>query len=95
VRHALTSRTDRRWVGRQNFFLACHLQSEDVDLAIRSEGGSEQIAVGISFVSSPKRSPGRAAIALHEELVMPPTCRASNCQMVRSRQPTGVLIYMV
>jgi hypothetical protein len=74
--------------------LARHLENEDVDLAIRSEGGSEQVAAGISFVSSPKRPPGRAAITLHEELAMPPTWRA-NYQMVRSGQPTGVLIPVV
>jgi hypothetical protein len=28
--------------------------NEDVDLAIRSEGGSEQVVAEISFVSSPK-----------------------------------------
>jgi hypothetical protein len=58
---------------------------------IRSEGGSEQVAAEISFVSSPRRSPERTAITLHEELAIAPTWRA-NCQMVRSRQPTGVLI---
>jgi hypothetical protein len=31
---------------------------------------------------------------LHEELAITPTCCA-NCQMVRSRQPTGVLILVV
>jgi hypothetical protein len=41
-----------------------------------------------------KRSPERAAITLHEELAITPTWRA-NCQMVRSVQPTGVLIPMV
>jgi hypothetical protein len=51
--------------------------NEDVDLAIRSEGGGEQIAAKISFVSSPKRSPERAAIMLHEELVITPTWRAN------------------
>jgi hypothetical protein len=30
------------------------LLNEDVDLAIRSEGGSEQVAAEISFMSSPK-----------------------------------------
>jgi hypothetical protein len=80
--------------GRKKKFLARHLENEDVDLAIRSDGGSEQVAAGISFVSSPKRPPGRAAITLHEELTMPPTWRA-NCQMVRSGQPTGVLIPVV
>jgi hypothetical protein len=43
---------------------------------------------------SPKRSPERTAITLHEELVITPTWRA-NCQMVRSGQPTGVLILVV
>jgi hypothetical protein len=65
-----------------------------VDLAIRSEGGNEQVAVEISFMLSPKRSPERTAITLHEELVITPTWRA-NCQMVRSRQPTGMLIPVV
>jgi hypothetical protein len=48
----------------------------------------------ISFMSSPKRSPERGAIVLHEELAITPTWRA-NCQMVRSGQPTGVLIPVV
>jgi hypothetical protein len=60
-----------------------HLQNEDVDLMIRSEGGNEQVTVEISFMSSPKRSPERTAITLHEELAITPTRRA-NCQMVRS-----------
>jgi hypothetical protein len=60
-----------------------HLQNEDVDLMIRSEGGNEQVTVEIFFMSSPKRSPERTAIALHEELAITPTWRA-NCQMVRS-----------
>jgi hypothetical protein len=58
------------------------------------EGGNEQVAVEISFMSSPKRSPERTAITLHEELAITPTWRA-NYQMVRSGQPTGVLISMV
>jgi hypothetical protein len=70
------------------------LQNEDVDLAIRSEGGSEQVVAVISFMSSLKRSPERTAITLHEELAITPTWRA-NCQMVRSGQPTGVLIPVV
>jgi hypothetical protein len=45
---------------------------EDVDLSIRSEGGSEQVAAEISFMSSPKRSPERTAIALHKELAICP-----------------------
>jgi hypothetical protein len=45
-------------------------------------------------VSSPKRSPERTAIALHEDIAIIPTWRA-NCQMVRSGQPTGVLIPVV
>jgi hypothetical protein len=60
-----------------------HLQNEDVDLMIRSEGGNEQVTVEISFMSSPKRSPERTAITLHEELAITPT-RCANCQMVRS-----------
>jgi hypothetical protein len=60
----------------------------DVDLVIRSKGGSEQVAAEISFVLLPKRSSERAAITLHEELAITPTWRA-NCQMVRSGQPTG------
>jgi hypothetical protein len=74
--------------------LACHPRNKDVDLAIRSEGVSEQVAAEISFVSSPKRSPERAAITLLEELAITPTWRA-NCQMVRSGQPTGVLIPVI
>jgi hypothetical protein len=46
------------------------------------------------FMSLPKRSPERAAFTLHEELPITPTWRA-NCQMVRSGQPTGVLIPVV
>jgi hypothetical protein len=72
----------------------CRPLNEDVDLAIRSKGGSEQVAVEISFMSSRKRSPKRAAVALHEEIAIAPTWRA-NCQMVRSGQPTGVLIPVV
>jgi hypothetical protein len=41
-----------------------------------------------SVVSPWKRSPGRAAITLDEELPITPTWRA-NCQMVRSGQPKG------
>jgi hypothetical protein len=74
--------------------LACRLQNEDVDLAIRLEGGSEQVAAEISLVLSPKRSLERAAITLHEELAITPTWRA-NYQMVRSGQPMGVLIPVV
>jgi hypothetical protein len=74
--------------------LACRLQNKDVDLAIVSEGGSKQVAAEVFFVSSPKRSPERSVIALHEELAITPTWRA-NCQMVRSVQPTGVLISVV
>jgi hypothetical protein len=48
----------------------------------------------ISFMSSSKRSLERGAIALHEELAITPTWGA-NCQMVRSGQPTGVLIPVV
>jgi hypothetical protein len=70
------------------------MYNEDVDLTIRSEVGSGQVAAGISFVSSPKRSPKRTAITLHEELAITPTWRV-NCQMVRSGQPTGVLIPVV
>jgi hypothetical protein len=39
-------------------FLAHHLQREDVDLTIRSEGSSEQVATKISFRSSPKMVAG-------------------------------------
>jgi hypothetical protein len=69
-------------------------QNENVDLTIRSEGGSEQVAAEISFVSLPKMSPGRATITLREELAITPTWRA-NYQMVRSGHPTGVLIPVV
>jgi hypothetical protein len=75
-------------------FLARHPRNEDADLTITSESGSEQVATEISFVSPPKRSPERTAITLHEELATPPTWRA-NCQMLRSGQPTGVLIPVV
>jgi hypothetical protein len=68
--------------------LARHPQNEDADLTIRSESGSEQVAAEISFVSSPKRSPERTAIALHEELAITPTWRA-NCQMVDLDNPQG------
>jgi hypothetical protein len=47
-----------------------------------------------SIVSPRKRSPEQAAITLHKELAISPTWRA-NCQMVRSEQPTGVLIPVV
>jgi hypothetical protein len=60
------------WAGATKF-LACHLQSEYVDLAIRSEGGNEQITAEISFMLSPKGSPERTAITLHEELMITPT----------------------
>jgi hypothetical protein len=80
------------WAQKRIFWR--HQQNEDVDLAISSEGGSKQVAVEISFMSLLKRSPERTAITLHEELAVTPTCRA-NCQMVRSEQPTGVLIPVV
>jgi hypothetical protein len=60
------------WVAARNF-LARHPQNRNVDLAIRSEGSSEQVAAEISFVSSPKTSPERIAITLHEELAITPT----------------------
>jgi hypothetical protein len=41
-----------------------------------------------------RSSPERIAIALHEELAITPTWR-DNCPMVRSGQPTGVLIPVV
>jgi hypothetical protein len=66
------------------------MENENVDLAIRSEGGSEQVAAGASLVSSPERT----AITLQEELAITPTWRA-NCQMVRSGRPTGVLFPVV
>jgi hypothetical protein len=53
--------------------LARRQQTKYVDLAIRWEGGSEQVTAEISFMSSPKRSPERTAITLHEELVITPT----------------------
>jgi hypothetical protein len=43
---------------------------------------------------SGKMTPLVEATELHEEPRLPPTWRA-NCQMVRSGQPTGVLIPMV
>jgi hypothetical protein len=68
---------DRRVGGRKKN-LACRLHNENVDLAIRSEGGSERIAVEISFMLSPKMSLERTAITLHEELAITPTWHA-NC----------------
>jgi hypothetical protein len=82
------------WFARGKKILARHPGKEDVDLAIRSDGGSEQVVAGISFVLSLKRSSGRTAITLHEELAITPTWRV-NCEMVRSGQPTGVLIPVV
>jgi hypothetical protein len=75
------------WVAATNF-LARHPRNRDVDLAIRSEGGSEKVAAKISFVSSSKTSPERFSIMLNEELAITPTWCA-NYQMVRSGQPTG------
>jgi hypothetical protein len=40
--------------GRRFLFLARHPQNEDADPMIRSEGGSEQVAMEISFMSPPK-----------------------------------------
>jgi hypothetical protein len=59
-------------------------------------GGRTQkfLALQESVVLPWKRSSERAAITLHEELAITPTWRA-NCQMVRSVQPTGVLIPVV
>jgi hypothetical protein len=57
------------------------LQNEDVDLAIRSEGGSEQVAVMKSSMSSPKMTLGLVTM-LHSELPITLTWRA-NCQGVR------------
>jgi hypothetical protein len=81
-------------VGGHEKFLAHHPQNKDVDLATRSEGGGDQVATEISFVPLRKRSPERTAITLHEELAITPTWRV-NCHMVRSGQPTGVLIHVV
>jgi hypothetical protein len=75
-------------VGGREKILAHHPRNKDVGLAIRPEGGSEQVTAKISFASSPKRSPERTAITLHEKLAITPTWRA-NCQMARSGQPTG------
>jgi hypothetical protein len=49
------------WAGATKI-LACHLESEYVDPMIRSEGGSEQVAVEISFATenpSCRRGRGR------------------------------------
>jgi hypothetical protein len=73
---------------RTRKILARRPKNEDTDLAIRSEGGSEQVAEEISFVSSQKMTLGRTAIALHEELPITLTWRA-NYQMLRSEQSTG------
>jgi hypothetical protein len=45
-------RETRRVGGWTPKILARYLQNEDVDLAIRSKGGSEQVAAEISFLSS-------------------------------------------
>jgi hypothetical protein len=81
-------------VGGHQKILARRPQNENVDLTIRSEGGSVQVAAKISFVSSLKKSPERTAIALNEELAITPIWRA-NYQMVRSGHHTGVLIPVV
>jgi hypothetical protein len=49
---------DRRVGGWRKKILARHVQNEDVNLAIRLEGGSEQIAMEISFMLSPKMIAG-------------------------------------
>jgi hypothetical protein len=81
----------RAWVAGREIFAAPSVKRRH---PTRSEGGGEQVAAEISFMSSPKRSPEQTAIMLHEELAIAPTWRA-NCQMVRSGQPTGVLIPVV
>jgi hypothetical protein len=42
----------------REIFLTRHLRNKDIDLAIRSEGGSEQVAVETSFMSSSKMIAG-------------------------------------
>jgi hypothetical protein len=46
------------WLFAEKKYLGHHLHNVDVDLAIRSEGSSEQVAVEISFMSSPKKIAG-------------------------------------
>jgi hypothetical protein len=68
------------WVGGNRFFVTRRLQNEDVDLAVRSKGGGEQVAVMESSMSSQRR-----------HWVWPPCCTASSrpptwrakCQRVR------------
>jgi hypothetical protein len=52
--------------------LASRLQNEDVNLAIRLEGGGKQVTVMESSMSSPKMTLG-LAIMLHSELPITPT----------------------
>jgi hypothetical protein len=56
-----------------------------VDLTTRSEGGSEQVAVKISFMSSLNMLLERTVIALHKEHPITPTWHA-NSHGVRPRQ---------
>jgi hypothetical protein len=55
------------WVGGNRFFVTRRLQNEDVDLAVRSEGGGEQVAVMESSMSSQRR-----------HWVWPPCCTVSS-----------------
>jgi hypothetical protein len=66
------------WDGGPKNILTHPPRNEDADLAIRSEGGGEQVAAMESSVSSPKTTLGRTFITLHEELSITPTWRA-NC----------------
>jgi hypothetical protein len=66
-----------------------------VDLTIRSEADREQIATEISFVSSRKRSPERAAITLHEELAIAHTWRVNSMWFICSAGRSGAKNAMV
>jgi hypothetical protein len=59
----------------------CHLENEDVDLAIRSEGGGEEVTVEEVLRPSPKMMLSRASI-MRSEFPITPTWHA-NCQGVR------------
>jgi hypothetical protein len=51
------------WDGGPKNILTHPPRNEDADLAIRSEGGGEQVAAMESSVSSPKTTPGRTSIS--------------------------------
>jgi hypothetical protein len=80
--------------GRWKKKVFCAPSAKPRRLATRSEGSGEQVAAKISFLSWTNRSPERTDITLHGELAITPT-RCANCHMMRSGQPTGVLIPVV